>query len=99
MQTTVFIDETEIKADNFEKTLVSNSEAGKDLYKISFDFKVTSEDYHDIAVLLYRMDFIVRLPEEDLEFPASISNYSTSVTNLYIENQIADYRLELIEKP
>lgn len=99
MQTTVFIDETEITATNFERTMVPNSETGKDLRKIAFDFKVTSEEYHDIAVLLYRMDFTVRLPEENLEFPATISNYSTSVTNLYKENQIADYRLELIETP
>lgn len=67
--------------------------------KIIFDFKVTSESYHDVAVLLYEMEFHVRIPEKDLDFQASISNYSTSVTNLYLDGQVADYHLELIEKP
>ncbi|MBB5181363.1 hypothetical protein HNQ44_002828 [Planomicrobium koreense] len=67
--------------------------------KIIFDFKVTSENYHDVAVLLYEMEFHVRIPEKDLDFQASISNYSTSVTNLYLDGQVADYHLELIEKP
>ena len=98
MQTKLFIDEAEILATNFELTRFPDSATHQQLHKISFDFKVTSEEYHDIAVLLYRSDFTVRLPEENLEFPATISNYSTSVTNLYKENQVADYKLELVEK-
>lgn len=67
--------------------------------KIVFDFKVTSENYHRVAVLLYEPEFHVRVPEKGLDFQATISNYSTSVTNLYLGNQVADYHLELIEKP
>ena len=66
--------------------------------KIILDFKVTSEDYHDVAVLLYEMEFHVRVPEKNLDFQAAITNYSTSVTNLYLGNEIADYHLELTEK-
>ncbi len=66
--------------------------------KIIFDFKVTSENYHSVAVLLYEPEFHVQVPEKGLDFQAIISNYSTSVTNLYIEGQVADYHLELIEK-
>lgn len=69
-----------------------------DRQKIMLDFKVTSEDYHDVAVLLYEMDFHVRVPEKNLDFQASITNYSTSVTNLYLGDEVADYHLELTEK-
>ncbi|MGI2328674.1 DUF3219 family protein [Planococcus sp. YIM B11945] len=96
MNTTVWIDDREISALNFlEETIL---DGGKSKKKIAFDFKVTSEEYHDVAVLLYKMEFRIRVPEKELDFPASISNYSTSITNLYEENQVADYKLELIEK-
>jgi hypothetical protein len=65
--------------------------------RVSCDFKVTSEAYHDIAVLLYEMNFRVGLPEKELEFDASISNYFTDTTNLYKGNEVADYHLELTE--
>ncbi|MGM0898497.1 MAG: DUF3219 family protein [Bacillota bacterium] len=64
---------------------------------ISCDFKVTSDTYHDIAVLLYEMNFRVGLPAEGQEFDASISNYFTDTTNLYKGNEVADYHLELTE--
>ena len=44
------------------------------------------------------MDFRIRVPQKELDFPAAITNYSTSITNLYEENQVADYSLELTEK-
>lgn len=66
--------------------------------KISFDFIVTHEDYHNVTTLLYENDFIVKVPEENLEFPATISNYSTSITNLYEEGAEGEFKLELIEK-
>ncbi|WP_254177955.1 MULTISPECIES: DUF3219 family protein [unclassified Planococcus (in: firmicutes)] len=64
---------------------------------LSCDFKVTSEVYHDIAVLLYEMNFRVTLPAKDQEFDAAISNYFTDTTNLYKDNEVADYHLELTE--
>ncbi|ALS75268.1 hypothetical protein AUC31_08550 [Planococcus rifietoensis] len=65
--------------------------------QISCDFKVTSDAYHDIAVLLYEMNFRVALPAKDQEFDAVISNYFTDTTNLYKGNEVADYHLELTE--
>ena len=97
MTTKVWINDTEIDALNFQQETVNDS-SDKQLRKIKFDFKVTSEEYHDIAVLLYEMDFRIKVPEEELDFEATISNYSTSITNLYKENQVADYYLELLEK-
>ena len=84
---------------NFSLESSIDPSSQKSRRKIIFDFKVTSESYHDVAVLLYEMEFHVRIPEKALDFQAVISNYSTSVTNLYIDGQVADYHLELIEKP
>lgn len=66
------------------------------LHKINVEFKVTSEDYHDIATLLYEKKFDVKIPERDLSFHASIQEYSTSITNLYEKGQVADYKLSLV---
>ncbi|MDN7243178.1 DUF3219 family protein [Planococcus sp. N028] len=96
--TSVWIDDTEISAYNFQAETFVDNVSGQPRKKIAFDFKVTSAEYHDIAVLLYKMEFRIQVPEKELDFFAAISNYSTSITNLYKENQIADYKLELIEK-
>jgi len=96
--TQVWIDDTEIDALNFKEETFTGSDSGQSRRKIAFDFKVTSAEYHDIAVLLYKMEFRIRVPEKKLDFFAAISNYSTSITNLYKENQVADYTLELTEK-
>lgn len=64
---------------------------------IVVDFNVTSEDYHDIATLLYEGTFNVQVPEKNLEFKGSIQNYYTSITNLYKEGEVADYHLRLQE--
>ncbi|MEI3613763.1 DUF3219 family protein [Pseudogracilibacillus sp. SO30301A] len=87
----IFINDFPIEAKNVNK---ENS----DRLKISFKFTVTHEDYHDVTTLLYKNDFIVKIPEENLEFPATISNYSTSVTNLYKEGSEGEFSLELMEK-
>ncbi|WP_142827448.1 DUF3219 family protein [Planococcus soli] len=98
METTVWINDTEIHAFNFTKELSKQPNSQQRKRKISFDFKVTSEEYHDIAVLLYEMNFRIRVPAQKLEFEASISNYSTSITDLYKPGQVADYYLELVEQ-
>jgi hypothetical protein len=74
-------------------------EEGKEghLDKISFEFKVTSEEYHDITTLLYKGTFDVKVPERDLSFRASIQQYFTSFTNLYIKGQVAEFKLSLLE--
>ncbi|MFP7298105.1 DUF3219 family protein [Neobacillus niacini] len=67
------------------------------LQKISVQFKVTSEEYHDITTLLYKGTFDVKVPERDLSFRAKIYQYSTSFTNLYIKGQVGDFMLVLLE--
>ncbi len=67
------------------------------LYKISVDFNVTSEEYHDITTLLYSGTFDVKIPERDVTFRGTIYNYSTSLTNLYVKDQIGQYKLTLME--
>ncbi|KHF39910.1 DUF3219 family protein [Halalkalibacter okhensis] len=60
------------------------STTDKSLLKITFDFKVKSgEEYHKITTLLYKMNFDVKVPKEEIEFKGTIHNYSTSFTNLY----------------
>ncbi|MGP4073655.1 DUF3219 family protein [Piscibacillus sp. B03] len=65
---------------------------------LSVDFKVTHEQYHDITTLLYKNDFKISLPSENLQFDAMIQTFWTSFTNLYKEGAIGDFHLELIEK-
>ncbi|KOR89107.1 DUF3219 family protein [Paenibacillus solani] len=67
------------------------------LYKISVDFNVTSEEYHDISTLLYSGTFDVEIPERDLTFRGTIYEYSTSLTNLYVKDQVGQYKLTLME--
>ncbi|WP_227936478.1 DUF3219 family protein [Alkalihalobacillus deserti] len=65
--------------------------------KMVIDFQVSSEDYYRITTLLYEMTFDVKVAERNLDSRATISNYSTSFTNLYEENQVGVFHLELIE--
>ncbi|SDM93574.1 Protein of unknown function [Fictibacillus solisalsi] len=92
MANSVFLNDTKIMVRDFQQTTVNGRR------QISFLFQVEHKDYHDITTLLYKNDFDVKVPEEKLSFRASISNYSTSVTNLYEENAVGDFYLELTEK-
>ncbi|MBD7937816.1 MULTISPECIES: DUF3219 family protein [Cytobacillus] len=67
------------------------------LKQIAIDFKVTSENYHDVAVLLYEENFDVQVPANNLRMKAKIIQYYTSVTNLYREGEIGDYHVTLQE--
>ncbi|WP_204256314.1 DUF3219 family protein [Mammaliicoccus sciuri] len=87
----IYLDETQIPLTYFEDETVDG------LYKVTIEFNVPSEAYHDIAVLLYRGHFDVEVPAKDKKFKGEIFNYSTSLTNLYEDNQVAVYRLVLIE--
>lgn len=72
-------------------------ETTNDLHKICIDFKVTSEEYHDITTLLYEGTFTVKVPETGLVFRGTIQQYSTSFTNLYEKGQVGDFSLCLLE--
>ncbi|KAB2329730.1 DUF3219 family protein [Cytobacillus depressus] len=87
----LILNDTLIHLCSYEEEIVDG------LYKISVDFKVTSNDYHDISTLLYNGTFDVKIPERDLIFRGTIHTYSTSITNLYIKDQIGEYKLVLME--
>lgn len=67
------------------------------LQRISTEFNVTSEEYHDVATLLYKGEFEVKVPAIQLAYRGKIVEYSTSVTNLYEGGQVGIFRLVLLE--
>jgi predicted DNA-binding ArsR family transcriptional regulator len=79
-------------------TIHQQKEAEDSRTHIEMEFQVTSEEYHDITVLLYENDFTVKVPEEKLEIKATIHRYSTSITDLYKKGNVGDFQLALIEK-
>lgn len=74
------------------KELTRDEEEGT--VRIAFD--VASEDYHNLSKHLYKEEFLVRLPgSNNEEFRARIINYSTSLDNLYEEDNVGEYRITL----
>ncbi|MDT8861070.1 YkvR family protein [Alkalihalobacillus sp. MEB130] len=97
MVSKVILNGVSIPVISFQKDQVE-SRSGRLLTKVTFDFKVRSgNEYHQITTLLYKMNFEVNVPEEAIEFTGTIHNYSTSFTNLYEENKVGLFHLELIE--
>lgn len=92
----IFINQLRIDARNV--TEETNKEEGGAKKIIAFDFKVKSEDSHRVTTELYKNDFLLRIPEKQLELPVEIYNYSTSITDLSEKDAIADFKLALIEK-
>ncbi|GAA0479833.1 YkvR family protein [Salinibacillus aidingensis] len=92
----IILDDLRIQAEYLQHEWILKED--KRLRKVIFDFKVTSDDYHQVTTKLYENDFTVKIPDENLQFQASISTYSTSITNLYHEGEVGDYHLELIEQ-
>ncbi|WP_374722424.1 DUF3219 family protein [Peribacillus tepidiphilus] len=97
MVTEVLLNDVRINITNYQEEVVHDKKTGEPLQSILFDFKVTSEDYHKITTLLYENNFVVKVPERNLEFRGTINHYSTSITNLYEENAVGDFRVGLIE--
>ncbi|MCM3567710.1 DUF3219 family protein [Neobacillus mesonae] len=87
----VILNSTPIKIEQFFEEKVNG------LHKISITFNVTSEDYHDIATLLYEGTFDIKVPEKDLRFKAAIQQYYTSITNLYNAGEVGEYTVVLLE--
>jgi hypothetical protein len=88
----------DMELDTFDYAHEVSSKDGDVLQEIRFKFHVTSEAYHDVAVLLYKNDFHVEVPEDGIRFNAIIKQYSTSITNLYEADQVGEYVLVLQEK-
>jgi hypothetical protein len=80
-----------IKIYNYKEEIIDG------LIKISVNFNVTSDEYHDITTLLYNGTFEVKVPDKDLSFKGTIKQYSTSFTNLYENDQVGDFSLSLLE--
>ncbi|PYF07324.1 DUF3219 family protein [Ureibacillus chungkukjangi] len=87
----ITLNDTVIGIEKYEEVTISG------LHKIIIDFKVTSEDYHDISTLLYEGIFNISVPEKGLSFKGAIQEYSTSITNLYENGQVGDYHVSLLE--
>ena len=87
----IILNNTSIKVNRYEQSKVNG------LHEISVDFEVTSEEYHDIAKLLYEVTFHVSVPDTELSFRGSINQYYTSLTNLYEKGQVGDYSLTLLQ--
>jgi hypothetical protein len=98
MAAEVILNDVHINITGYHEDVIKDEKSGNQLHKIAFDFKVRSgEEYHKITTLLYGQTFDVVVPDNNLEFRGTISNYSTSFTNLYEENAVGDFKLELIE--
>ncbi|RYG72280.1 DUF3219 family protein [Lentibacillus lipolyticus] len=91
MEQTIIINDMALNATNVQVE-------GQARKTLRFDFQVTHDMYHDVTTLLYANDFVVKVPAKSLEFSAVITNYSTSITNLYEPGAVGDFRLELTEK-
>ncbi|MGG4263870.1 DUF3219 family protein [Peribacillus simplex] len=92
----VILNDVPLHVTDFLAENVKDSE-GREVRKVSFNFKVTNSEYHDITTLLYQMVFDLKIPQSNEEFRAEIFNYATSVTNLYEENAVGDFSLVLLE--
>ena len=55
----IILNNTAIRVNRYEQRKVN------DVHEISVGFEVTSEEYHDIATLLYEGTFHVSVPEKD----------------------------------
>lgn len=97
MITQIILNTTPISVENFSHSTVFNERYQDLLRVVKVDFKVTSNDYHDMTTLLYQNNFNLIIPGKNIEFPCHIQNYHTSITNLYQEGQVGTFHLELIE--
>lgn len=94
--TSIWLNDRLFNALNLREFMVGKP--GEERRTVAFDFKVTHEEYHDVATLLYKGTFRVRIPSIGFEQDADIHNYSTSLDNLYEEGAVGDYHLELAER-
>ena len=89
----IYLDGTPITVSHLE---IQKNSSGMPVKAIT-EFLVTSEDYHDITVLLYKGGFRVEIPSEDIGFHAVITKYAAPFTNLYEEGAEGVFQLELTE--
>ncbi|WP_099355181.1 DUF3219 family protein [Fredinandcohnia onubensis] len=87
---------TEIYLDDYKLNITDyHEELNDELLLVKVDFKVTTEEYHDVTTLLYKGIFNLKVPDRDLDCKVTIQEYSTSITNLYEKDQVGLFRLTL----
>jgi hypothetical protein len=91
MDIEIILDGRPIALNKFELTQADGFQ------RISAEFNVTSEEYHDVTTLLYKGEFDVEVPDKQLIFRGKMVEYSTSITNLYENGQVGVFRLVLLE--
>ncbi|XVM19553.1 DUF3219 family protein [Bacillus subtilis] len=83
-----------LRLNNVTLEMAAYQEESEPKRKIAFTLNVTSETYHDIAVLLYEKTFNVEVPDA---FRGEMTNYSTSLTNLYEPRAVSEFYIEITE--
>nr|WP_309099497.1 DUF3219 family protein [Fredinandcohnia onubensis] len=87
---------TEIYLDDYKLNITDyHEELNDELLLVRVDFKVTTEEYHDVTTLLYKGIFNLKVPGRNIDFKVNIQEYSTSITNLYEKDQVGLFRLTL----
>jgi ribosome-associated translation inhibitor RaiA len=92
----IWLNDLEIEVESLHDTKVEKN--GDILIQVEVKFKVDNDTYHDITTELYKNDFLVKVPEKDLEFQAEIQNYYTSITNLYEKEAVGEFNVVLIQR-
>lgn len=87
----IYLDEVPILASELKEEKIDG------LNKISIVFSVTSKEYHDITVLLYKQVFTIHIPSSQLSFHGKIIQYYTTITDLYQEGNVGEFTLSLLE--
>lgn len=85
-----------LRLNNVTLEMAAYQEESEPKRKIAFTLNVTSETYHDIAVLLYEKRLMSRFRNAILP-SGEMTNYSTSLTNLYEPGAVSEFYIEITE--
>ncbi|MBM7603022.1 hypothetical protein JOC75_000992 [Metabacillus crassostreae] len=86
------IDDTILPVTDFKQ----DEKAGK--LHVSVKFNVSSDQYHDMTTMLYKDNFSIKVPQKNLLFEAKITQYATSITNLYKKEQVGVFKVTFTER-
>ncbi|MBM7703595.1 DUF3219 family protein [Metabacillus iocasae] len=97
MVSEVRINDVFIPVEAYEEEVVMSKQTKRPLRQVMLEFKVKSEDYHEITTLLYNEVVNIHVPAKNVTFTGKINEYSTSITNLYKANQVGDFKIRYVE--
>lgn len=92
MVTEIIIDDTILPITDYKQ----NEKAGK--LHVFVKFNVSSDQYHDMTTMLYKDNFHIKVPQKNLLFEAKITQYATSITNLYKKDQVGVFKVNFTER-